>query len=208
MLKFKVNGKVYEVTYENLEFNISSQDFDVDNVVILCNGKEINDFGESFIGHVYTGDDVLLSAILAYVNNDVSYDFISVPDEIKKIRSGFFKKQLNTNGRDIPKQFLTPDLNVCDVKMITKEGQAVYLGVDSDSCILTYKDGSIATDMESFFMSGVEDLYEDSEIVYIDPDFKLYLDELFIDDVFSESVKAKYIVNKILEGADVRTILK
>ena len=201
MFKFKVKGKEYEINYDNLVFDISSQDFDAEDVVVLCNGEETDNFGSSFAGYVYTPEDVLCAAIVAYVNNDTSYDFIEIPNEIKKIRSGFFKKQLTTNGRDIPKQILTQDLEVCDVKMITKDGQAAYLG--DEATILTYPDGSIATDMENFFIEGVADLYQEEDIVFIDPEFEEYLKENFID----ESVRVKTVVNKILEGVDIRRAL-
>lgn len=206
MLKFKVNGKEYEINYENLVFNISSRDFDADNVVVLCDGKEQSGFGESFAGYAYTKEDALLAMILAYVNNDTSYDFISVPDEIKKIRQGFFKKQDTVNGRDIPEQFISFNLEVCDVKMITKDGRAAYIG--TEETIMTYPDGSVATDMENFFIEGVIDMYQTGDIIFIDPDFEFYLEENYLEDDL-ESVKIKSVVDKILEGNDIRqTIFK
>jgi hypothetical protein len=201
--KFKVNGKEYDFKYDNLVFDISSQDFAADIISVTCDGKEKdNYFGVSFVGYSYTAEDALCASIVAYVNNDTSYDFIEIPSEIKKIRSGFFKKQLTTNGRDIPKQILTPELEVGDVKMITKEGQAAYLDDYGSVTVLTYPDWSVATDMENFFIEGTIDLYQEKEIVFIDPEFEESLKE-YVD----ESARVKTVVNKILEGTSVRQAL-
>ena len=202
MLKFKVKGKVFEINYKNLDFDIAGESCDADDVEVTCNGKVTTSFGESFAGHVYDSADVLQAAIIAYINNDTTYQFIAVPDEVKYIKKSFSKTALKANGRDIPEKVLTAYMSPCELQMVTKSGQAAYAGINDDSCILTYPDGSVATDMENFFMEGVLDLYKEEEIVYISSGFKSYLEELL-----DESYLVKSAVNKILEGHSVREVL-
>lgn len=170
ILKFETGNMQYDISYENLEFNSKTNDFSADNVTVSCNGIQVTNFGESFAGYRYEAEDILRMAILAHINTDRTYEFINIPDNIKKIGSQLCQSFLKVKTRDVPQIYYDYCFDPLKVILITSSG-AAYIG-DDGQCALVNKDGRLITDIEAFFVSGVMQLVEEDEIIFMSEDAK------------------------------------
>ncbi len=113
---------------------------------VFKNGVLIQDFGRNFIGRCYDAHKAGLSIIRAYLNNDTTFSYENVADELKKARvtdhSVYFAE------------------SILPLQAVTKEGFRFYS--DGDEFILVRKDGSLATDIKEFYENA---LFEE-ELVY------------------------------------------
>lgn len=167
--------KIFEIKDENgnnilVEGEITSADFmdidAVDEVTVTVNGQRKEDFGESWNGLVkYSEEDFFFSALAAYVNNDMTAEFIYVCQEVQDFKSSFqsFEK---IDGADVPKFYLKPQGyrgSKLELQAISKSNRYYY---GDETCVCTYADGSRATDIEAFVTGALIKDAEAGNLVY------------------------------------------
>lgn len=167
--------KIFEIKDENgnnilVEGEITSADFmdidAVDEVTVTVNGKKKKDFGESWNGLVkYSEEDFFFSALAAYVNNDMTAEFIYVCQEVQDFKSSFqsFEK---IDGADVPKFYLKPQEyrgSKLELQATSKSNRYYY---GDETCVCTYTDGSRATDIEDLVIGGLISDAEAGNLVY------------------------------------------
>ncbi len=176
------------ITFDNFKFEViepknnwdtPSVYIDADNIQVKLNGSEQENFGESFAGHRYTIYDVFESTITAYINNNTAFQWVEIPDEVKNEKNKFFSSRFTVNGREVPDRFIY-GAYIVDLKILSDGsknpnyyGNAAYTDFDGNF-ILTDHQGNILTDMEVFWLSGVEQIWKKDNIIY----GKDYIDQL------------------------------
>ena len=146
------------------------------------NRKEMDTFGETWSGIPLRASDLFNSLLAAYINDDVTVEFLYVDKKIESFRKSIQSYTYSVYNRQIPNIVITPERKKCRLAVAVKnpteeEGYAYYFGEESEECILTRLDGTVATDMDCFLIGALVDDVEKNEIVYIDDDTKKWLIE-------------------------------
>ncbi len=164
-LIFKAKNKLFEITYNDFktEDGLCAKD-----ITITENGVPVEEFGESFIGYHYNKDDVLASAIRGYINNDSSYQFIEIPDEIKALKECLYTSEMVVKRREVPKYYYTDELTAVPLVLVTETSSAYTNG--DNVFLVSNEDGTLLTDMEPFFSTGIEEMVAEP-ILFRDKDF-------------------------------------
>lgn len=166
-LIFKIRGHLYTVTYDRFELDLEENlaIFGRGEIVVTRDGSILKDFGETFVGRKYDAEDVLLSAVLAYINGDRTVKFIVVPDEIKALREKFFEPAVEAFGREVPLRYLNNSIEILELMVVSIDGLAAYS--NGDSFIIADKDGHVLTDMENFYAEAFDEIIESRRWLYI-----------------------------------------
>lgn len=134
-----------------------------DPKVILDGQIEMTDTdcGQNFIGHAFNIQEVASSIIRAFINNDMSFKYKDVIPYITNFRDTF-SKNIEVKGtfsddekgqvRIVPNKYLCQD-GAIELQVIDKDGFSYYS--DDDRFALIRPDGSLATDMESFYWDSM-----------------------------------------------------
>ena len=153
-------------------------EIDFDDLEVKDNGEVKDNFGEAFNGYKFHGNDVLESVVCDYLNNNTRTEFVEVPNVLKQAKDKLFELCLVIAGREIPKKLYRPNGDVLNIVAATdglKEpvpelseyyGNISYVNDMDGSFVLTDARGDVVTDIESFWLSGMLDMYRDEHIVY------------------------------------------
>lgn len=178
-----------------------------DKIIIYEDGKMITDFGENFSGMAFDAEDAMASLVLGYVNNDTTIDVKKVAPALAAFRDKFVcdNKVSLEEGRAkrvIPKKYLTTSGKL-DLELVTNDGAAFY--TDGDNFIVTYPDGSMATDMEPFYYNAFSEAIEEGNFQWVSEDVNIedYIDETEENNTedTSSSKSQKVHENNLMESA-------
>ncbi len=196
-LRFKFNGDNYVVTGDMP--GIPGFNADPDSYDVKKNGKDCEDFGEAWNGHRFSKYDVAMASFAAYMNLDESIRFITVSNEVERYRAAHQSFSYEVNGHLIPNRYYDATSEIwCDLWMITQDKEnpdnvSKYYSTTKDCVtIITRLDGSLVTNMENFFVSGMCQDAEDAKIIFINDEMKGCLKEYDIDIEKLDIAKERY----------------
>ena len=169
-LIYGVGNDTIEMSYEGLSFTVENDlyDISVDSLTALVNGKETENFGTTFAGHINDKWDAFKSAIKQYVNGNNTVQWLNVSDDICSIKEQVHGKYVNVDSvcRPVPEKILGPYDHICTVEHIWADGSAAYTNRDGIFAILD-AEGQFVTGIESFYFEFLQDKFEThKECVY------------------------------------------
>ncbi len=171
IINAKIGKHSLAIYGDNLELSADPQGDDsvkLDSAVVIKDGKTLTYFNENFQGHKFTAEEAAESVIRAYINNDISVDVKTVNASLAAFRDNFIcgngieLKEGNIQ-RKIPRKYLTK-YYVLDLELIDAKGRAYYS--DGDNYVMTYADGSIATDIEALYSNAFFEAMEEGNNLY------------------------------------------
>lgn len=164
-----------EIKYGKMLMDFENKDFDAEDVTVLFDGQQKESLGTNFAGYKYNEIDALKFTILAYINNDTSYKWVQVPEEIKNLKKERFEEAFVLNGRSVPKVIYNSELEPLNLALATigmlrgdihYRGNIAYVGQYDECFLADGVTGKCVTDMECFFLSAVESMLTEEQIVY------------------------------------------
>lgn len=189
VLVCKISKKeLVKITFENLELKIEPKNnvlyIDEENVSVYIDNVKREAFGENFAGHQYSAEEVLQGLVIDYINNNTSIEWIEVPDSIRKFKESFFEPTgIVIAGRDVPKKIIKHGFggNILTLHHASDgfseayktenpgypkdyNGSTAY--TDGDYFALLDAEGSVISDIEAFYESGISEMWEKDNIVY------------------------------------------
>lgn len=188
VLVCKISKKgLVKITFENLELKIEPKNnvlyIDEENVSVYIDNVKQETFGENFIGHKYSAEEVLQGLVIDYINNNTSIEWIEVPDSIREFKESFFEPTgIVIAGRDVPKKIVQHGGNILTLNYASDgfsetykaenpgypkdyNGSAAYT-TDGDYFALLDAEGNVVTDIEAFYESGISEMWEKDNIVF------------------------------------------
>ncbi len=164
-------GKTVEITAHGFD----EKHFDAEEVSILVDGVQRDDFGTTFIGQDVTSFDVFKQVVLAYVNNNEDYVFEEVSEELEALKERLFEGVISVGGHVFPKTYYYDCFSIIPLpaRIITDVGAAY---TDGDYYVAVDKKGGIETDIEPFWTEYVLHMYRGYQSLYIDKETERWLE--------------------------------
>ncbi len=182
------------MTFENLEmqivepeksFDVPYIEMDEENVTVYIDEVKQGAFGENFAGHKYNAAEVFEGLVVDYLNNNTSIDWIDVPETLRDFKKTFFEPTgLVIAGRDVPKRIIEHGYggNILTLHFASDGFTEDYKAKNPD-CSKDYNgstaytdeygtyalldaEGSVITDIEAFYESGIASMWEEDNIVF------------------------------------------
>ncbi len=184
ILEVKIRNDIY-IVEGTLNGASSLEDFEnVEISSITKNGKVEETFGETWLGKKTDCYKFFNALLAAYVNDDITKEFLYVCREIEEFRKSIQTYSFDVYGRAVPNIVITPGLYKCGLVAVIRDehkeiGFAYYISEDGEKYVLTRLDGSVVTDIEDFFVEGLIEDVQNKDIVYIDSNTKRWLKEAF-----------------------------
>ena len=163
IIKATIGDKEYQVFADNV--TISENGVQTDNAEILVDGKSEDDFGENFVGEAFSASDVAEELVRSYINSNREVNVIYACEDILEFAKDFCEPSefQSPEGRLISKKYLD-SIGVLELVMLDKGYNSYY--TDGESYILLREDGSVATDMEVFFMNAYLESEENGTYIW------------------------------------------
>ncbi len=175
------NEKNYIVYGNNFTVDLTNG-VEVEDLIVTEDNIPIKEFGSTFAGHVLNELDFLDKAITVYVNNETYMKFKFVNKQIKSIRDNlFYTKAFSKEGREISEKIINTNYDILVLDCIFTVNEFTYLaytGESSEACMLcNASNGALITDYECFYVNGIVDAFDDSDITvsYITDNMKEFL---------------------------------
>ena len=185
---------IVRITFENLKMRIVEPEktidvpyieMDEENVTVYIDEVKQGTFGENFAGHKYNSAEVFEGIVIDYLNNNTSVDWIEIPECIREFKKEFFEPTgLVIAGRDVPKRIIehgyggniltlhfASDGFTEEYKAKTPDYPKGYNGNTAytdeyGTYALLDAEGSVITDIEAFYESGISSMWEADNIVF------------------------------------------
>ena len=185
VLVCKTERGLLKIIFEDfkIEDRGSKIEIDEENASVYIDNVKQEAFGENFAGHQYSAEEVLEELVVDYLNNNTSIEWIEVPDRIRKFKESFFEPTgIVIAGRDVPKKIIKHGFggNVLTLSFASDgfseaykaenpdskdyNGSAAY--TDGDHFALLDAEGSVISDIEAFYESGISEMWEKDNIVF------------------------------------------
>ena len=137
---------------------------EVEDIYVTLDGKESQDFGETFVGTKLDGFDLLLKAISIYVNEALEMTFEYVCDDIKTYKNEFMKNNISLGLATKSKRHIYERILNSSLEELKFEAcyfsygaeHAAYVGAGTFAIIKT-EDGSLETSYEHLYISHIVD---------------------------------------------------
>ena len=183
--KTKTKGLI-KITFEDfaIEARESRIDMDEENVIVYIDDVKQETFGKNFAGHQYSAEEVLEGLVVDYLNNNISIEWIEVPECIRKFKDKFFEPTgLVIAGRDVPQKIIKHGFggNILTLHHASDGFSEAYKAenpgypkdyngstayADGDYFALLDAEGSVISDIEVFYESGISEMWEKDNIVF------------------------------------------
>ena len=154
LVECKFKGDIYQA-YGN--FKDEGDIFDPSDVVIMCNQKEMTEFGEVWSGRELESADIYITMLCGYLNENSSMEDYSVDSRIAEFKQKEQDHVLMPQNLHTPKFFFNDFGKKYELFAVFKssDGYESYYAIDDDEVALTDQKGNVLTTVPEFFENSL-----------------------------------------------------